>query len=143
MAMESVVATLPGGETEVSVRSDVDVVGRAVQLGRGMMEQVSAQLFKQFAACVRTTLEAEAARSAEPVAGASGSAAATLEAAAAAPARVQPSGARATADAPPSAGATALAHKAEPIRALPLVFRALLAALGAFLRRVLGGQPRR
>ena len=61
MSMESRLAELPGGETEVVVTSEVEVVGRLVQLGRGMIEQVSHQLFQQFAACVRTTLEAEAA----------------------------------------------------------------------------------
>ena len=60
MAMESTVAPADGG-AEVVVRSDVDVVGRIVQLGRGMIEQVSHQLFEQFAGCVRATLEAEAA----------------------------------------------------------------------------------
>jgi uncharacterized protein len=60
MAMESTVSTVDGA-TEVVVRSDVDVVGRLVQLGRGMIEQVSHQLFQQFAACVRGTLESEAA----------------------------------------------------------------------------------
>ncbi len=59
MAMESVVTEADGG-AEVVVRSDVDVVGRIVQLGRGMIEQVSHQLFEQFAGCVRATLEAEA-----------------------------------------------------------------------------------
>ena len=60
MTMESRVAATDGG-TEVVVRSEVDVVGRLVQLGRGMIEQVSHQLFQQFSACVRATLEAEAA----------------------------------------------------------------------------------
>lgn len=60
MSMESRLAELPGGETEVVVVSEVDVVGRLVQLGRGMVEQVSHQIFQQFAACVRATLEAEA-----------------------------------------------------------------------------------
>jgi carbon monoxide dehydrogenase subunit G len=60
MRMESTVAGAGGG-AEVVVVSDVDVVGRIVQLGRGMIEQVSHQLFQQFAACVRATLEGEAA----------------------------------------------------------------------------------
>jgi uncharacterized protein len=60
MRMESSVAQVDGA-TEVVVRSDVDVVGRIVQLGRGMIEQVSHQIFQQFAACVRGTLESEAA----------------------------------------------------------------------------------
>ena len=57
MTMESRVAEAPGG-AEVSVRSDVDIAGRLVQLGRGMIEQVSHQLFAQFAANVRAALEA-------------------------------------------------------------------------------------
>ena len=61
MVMESTVTAAEGGGSEVVVRSDVDVVGRIVQLGRGMIEQVSHQLFEQFAGCVRATLEAEAA----------------------------------------------------------------------------------
>jgi carbon monoxide dehydrogenase subunit G len=59
MTMESALAELPGGETEVRVVSEVDVVGRLVQLGRGMIEQVSHQIFGQFADSVRRTLEAE------------------------------------------------------------------------------------
>lgn len=60
MTMESRVTPAGGGGAEVSVQADLDVVGRIVQLGRGMIEQVSHQLFEQFAACVRATLEAEA-----------------------------------------------------------------------------------
>jgi len=61
MTMESRLRALPEGATEVTVVADVDVVGRLVQLGRGMIEQVSHQLFLQFSECVRATLEAEAA----------------------------------------------------------------------------------
>lgn len=61
MTMESRVSAVPGGGSEVAVQADLDVVGRIVQLGRGMIEQVAHQLFQQFAACVRATLEAEAA----------------------------------------------------------------------------------
>jgi carbon monoxide dehydrogenase subunit G len=61
MSMESRLTPGPGGVTEVVVVSDVDVVGRLVQLGRGMIEQVSHQVFLQFAGQVRATLEAEAA----------------------------------------------------------------------------------
>lgn len=57
MTMESRVAEAPGG-AEVSVRSEVDIAGRLVQLGRGMIEQVSHQLFAQFAENVRAALEA-------------------------------------------------------------------------------------
>jgi len=64
MSMQSTVAAAPGGGTEVVVHAELDVVGRIVQLGRGMIEQVSHQLFGQFATCVRATLEAEAAQAA-------------------------------------------------------------------------------
>jgi carbon monoxide dehydrogenase subunit G len=61
LSMESRLTPQPGGLTEVVVVSDVDVVGRLVQLGRGMIEQVSHQIFLQFAERVGATLEAEAA----------------------------------------------------------------------------------
>ncbi len=70
MGMESRLTPLPSGEVEVLVISDVDVVGRLVQLGRGMIEQVSHQLFAQFAACVKATLESEAAGSGAAAGGA-------------------------------------------------------------------------
>ncbi len=60
MRMESSLAEKPGGVTEVTVHSEVDVVGRIVQLGRGMIEQGSHQVFLQFADRVRASLEGEA-----------------------------------------------------------------------------------
>ncbi len=74
MTMESRVAAGPGGGAEVVVQADLDVVGRIVQLGRGMIEQVAHQIFLQFSDCVRHRLEAEAAARAAP-AGASARAA--------------------------------------------------------------------
>ena len=57
-----VVTCLPGAEL-------TEVVGRIVQLGRGMVEQVSHQIFGEFSACVRATLEAaEAVRAGGPAA---------------------------------------------------------------------------
>ncbi len=64
MNMESRLTPLDGGLTEVVVVSEVDVVGRLVQLGRGMIEQVSHQVFLQFADRVRAHLEAPAAAAA-------------------------------------------------------------------------------
>lgn len=111
MTMESRVVAAPGG-AEVVVQAEVDVVGRIVQLGRGMIEQVSHQLFQQFAACVRATLEAEAAARG----------AASPEARAAALAAI------------PRASPQA-------VRALPLLFRALWAWLLGLFRRRSGGSP--
>ena len=61
MTMETVTRPLAGGETEVSVHAHVEVAGKVVQLGRGMMEQVSAQLLRQFAASLCRALEVGAA----------------------------------------------------------------------------------
>ncbi len=66
MNMESRLARLPSGATEVTVQAEVDVAGRIMQLGRGMIEQVSRQLFQQFSACVQATLEAEALAATAP-----------------------------------------------------------------------------
>lgn len=117
MRMESRVTPLPDGGAEVVVQSDVDVVGRIVQLGRGMIEQVSHQVFQQFAGNVRRTLESEAAQRA------------ATDAAAAA-------GAPAPAAAPPAPRAQ------EPLRALPLLFRALWAWILSLFRPGQGGAPK-
>ena len=69
MNMESRLVALPSGATEVTVVAEVDIAGRIMQLGRGMIEQVSHQLFQQFAACVQATLEAESAAAASTPAG--------------------------------------------------------------------------
>lgn len=95
MTMESRLAALPGGGTEVTVIADVDLAGRLVQLGRGMVEQVSHQMFQEFARCVQARLEA-------------------------------------------APGAPPAAEAGRPLRAVPLVARALWAWLLAFLRRLLG-----
>lgn len=58
VTMVSTVVALPSGSAEVSVNAEVDLVGKIVQFGRGMIEEVSRQMFRQFAACVKQTLEA-------------------------------------------------------------------------------------
>lgn len=54
LSMTSRLTTLPKGGTEIRVEADVDIAGKLVQFGRGMIEQVSKQLFRQFAECVRS-----------------------------------------------------------------------------------------
>ena len=60
LSMTSRLAALPDGRTEVRVEADVDVAGKLVQFGRGMIEQVSKQLFRQFAECVRAEMAVRA-----------------------------------------------------------------------------------
>ena len=58
LAMLSKITTLANGGSQVVVEAEVDLVGKIVQFGRGMIEEVSRQLFRQFAACVKEHLEA-------------------------------------------------------------------------------------
>lgn len=48
---------LPNGSTEVRCQSSVDLTGRIIQVGRGMIEGVSAQVIKKYVANVRAMLE--------------------------------------------------------------------------------------
>lgn len=57
VAMLSRVTPLASGSAQVVVQAEVDLVGKIVQFGRGMIEEVSKQLFRQFAACVKQHLE--------------------------------------------------------------------------------------
>jgi uncharacterized protein len=57
VTMLSKVAPLDGGGALVVVSAEVDLVGKIVQFGRGMIEEVSKQLFRQFSVCVKQRLE--------------------------------------------------------------------------------------
>jgi carbon monoxide dehydrogenase subunit G len=61
MKMKSYVSERAPGETEVKVVSDVNVVGVLAQFGRGMIQDVSDQLFQKFTDCMRRELETPAA----------------------------------------------------------------------------------
>lgn len=60
MKMTSRLEEAAGG-TEVHVASDVEVTGMLAQFGRGMIENVSDQMFERFTAKMRERLEGEAA----------------------------------------------------------------------------------
>jgi hypothetical protein len=59
MVMTSRVLDAPGGGSEIVVEADVDLAGKLVRFGRGMMEGISKQLFKQFAERVQAELAQE------------------------------------------------------------------------------------
>lgn len=61
MKMKSRVVERAPGETEVTVVSDVNVVGMLAQFGRGMIQDVSDQLFQKFTEAMRRELETPAA----------------------------------------------------------------------------------
>src|SRR3954452_20326591 len=84
MRMKSRVVDKRRGETEVTVVSDVNVMGVLAQFGRGMIQDVSDQLFQKFTDGMRRELETP------PAAAAPAAAPAVETVAAAAPAPVAP-----------------------------------------------------
>lgn len=73
--MTSRLTPLGGGGTEVAAEASVDLTGRIMQVGRGMIQGVSQQLFQQFVTRARVSLETAAAGGAAAAGG--GPAAAT------------------------------------------------------------------
>lgn len=121
--------TLPDGLTEVIAMASVDLTGKIVQVGRGMIQGVSHQLFLQFVSAVRSHLEPLAA---------------SADASSAAPAAE----ASTTPDAPrlvtPEIVPSPLPRpqiESQAIRIVPLVLSVLWAAIQRFFRRLLGRQP--
>ena len=55
--MSSRLRSISRDETEVVVEASVDVTGRIAQVSRGMIQGVSQQLFQQFVACAKASLE--------------------------------------------------------------------------------------
>jgi carbon monoxide dehydrogenase subunit G len=55
--MSSRLETSPDGGTTVYAEANAEVTGRVMQFGRGMVQGISEQLFKQFAASVQERLE--------------------------------------------------------------------------------------
>jgi carbon monoxide dehydrogenase subunit G len=133
----SAVAALPGGGAEVRVTADLDVVGKIAQFGRGMIESVNKQMFRQFTECVRSKLESPAVASQTPTASAEPTAAAqrTMTAPAAP--------ADATFVAPKiREPKTSTIETVQPVRLLPLIGRALWDSITGLVRRLIGRPPK-
>ncbi len=122
-SMVAEVRTVPEGLTEVVATASVDLTGKIMQVGRGMIQGVSHQLFLQFVAAVQSHLE--------PLAAAAASTA--------------PPGAPTTTGTipellPPPLPRPEVEQKA--IRIVPLVLRVMWAAIVRFFRRLFGREPR-
>jgi uncharacterized protein len=141
VAITSTVVELPGGMSEVRVTADLDIVGKIAQFGRGMIESVNKQMFRQFTECVRATLESQPPTPVEP-------SAPTAEAKPAATPQ-SPLSSGATRDAATQSAAPAdntrvapqATHTGQPVRILPLVGRAVWEMLTGLVRRVFGRRP--
>lgn len=57
MQMVAVATANPDGSTSVTVDATIDIAGRIMQFGRGLIESVSKQLFQQFVIAAREKLE--------------------------------------------------------------------------------------
>ena len=116
VTMVSSVTALEGGGSQVSVDSEINLVGRIVQFGRGMIEEVSRQMFRQFAGCVKSRLEVAE----EP------------------PAASQPTETESAAQSSAPPAQTQAAPEAKAVDAASLGFRALWAIIARFFRRLTG-----
>ena len=56
--LSSRLRALEGGGTEIETNATIDLTGRIMQVGRGMIQGVSKQLFQQFVASTKQRLEA-------------------------------------------------------------------------------------
>jgi hypothetical protein len=66
MRMESRLIERAPDQTEVTIKSDVKVVGTLAQFGRGIIQDVSDQVFDRFVGAVRAQLETPAAAGPRP-----------------------------------------------------------------------------
>lgn len=115
--------------TRVDCESSIDLTGKIIQVGRGMIEGVSAQIIKKYVANVRALLETvpAAAPAAPDGAGAAGAAGAD-SAAGTAPPAAQPA----------AAPLRAAPAKEDSINVLAVVFKVLMDRVRAFFRRIFG-----
>ena len=60
MTMQGGVTPNAAGGSDVTVDATIDIAGKVMQFGRGLVESVSQQLFKQFVEQARVKLESEA-----------------------------------------------------------------------------------
>jgi carbon monoxide dehydrogenase subunit G len=119
--MMSKLVTLADGRTEVIAEASVDLTGKLMQVGRGMIQGVSKQLFQQFVTRARAQIEAIAIAEA-------GEASSETQATRAV-AGSSPSAERASAPPP-------IAAREEAIAVLPLLLRTLWSAIVNFFRRL-------
>jgi carbon monoxide dehydrogenase subunit G len=129
-ASATVTSTLEAvdGGTRVNVVQDLKVQGQAAQFSRGMMQDVSSKLTKQFAECLQANMEAEE-QTAAPVGK-------TETQPAPASTSAQPSGV----STPPPRATERPAPQvvAKPIGGLGLALSALWAAIVRFVKRLTG-----
>ena len=115
--------------TRVDCESSIDLTGKIIQVGRGMIEGVSAQIIKKYVGNVRALLEtAPAAAPAASDGAAAAGAVGADSAAGAVPPAAQPA----------AAPLRAAPAKEDSINVLAVVFKVLMDRVRAFFRRIFG-----
>lgn len=109
-------ATADNAGTEVKCESSVDLTGRIMQVGRGMIEGVSAQIIKKYVTNVRALLEIPRDT----------------------PAAAAPSGDAAAAPGAPKTAPKAALPKEDSINVMAVVFKVLTDRILGFFRRLFG-----
>lgn len=119
----STLEAIDGGATRVNVVQDIKVSGQAAQFSRGMMQDVSAKLTKQFADCLKNNISVEEA-----------------EAQAGAGAAMTPETSTGSDPTAPSRPAAPLPQRmeAKPVSGLRLALGALGSAIARFFKRLFG-----
>lgn len=135
-------------DTRVSFQSEITITGAAAQYGRGMIQDISARLTKEFASCLQTNIAADAAAGVGS-AGTEASSAGQDEGSGAAPTATTPATSEATAAAqsmpktPTVAAPSQPAVRyvtAKPVKGIRLGLWALWRAILRFFGRVFGGR---
>ena len=111
-----------GSATRVVCESSIDLTGKIIQVGRGMIEGVSAQIIKKYVGNVRKLLEAPAAQAAADAALAAEASANGIDAS--------------LASAPPPR--PPMPEKEDSINVLAVVFKVIADRIKAFFRRLVG-----
>jgi len=125
LTMVGTVSSHPAGGSMVEIDATIDIAGRIMQFGRGLVESFSRQIFKQFAIAVRETLE-------------HGEAAAIVDAARTPGAMEESASVQPDASAPALSPGTVTPAAVPPtreLRVMPLLWRAFV----AWVRRLFGG----
>ena len=107
---------LESGATEMSTEATIDLTGKVMQVGAGMIKGVSHQLFQKFAKTAKERLEQEPAETS-----------------------ASDEGAASDASAAPAVPATAANDDDEALSVLPLLLSTLGAAIRNFFSRLFGG----
>ncbi|MEO1336200.1 MAG: SRPBCC family protein, partial [Myxococcota bacterium] len=126
----------------VSFDADVKLAGKIVRFGRGMIQGVSDQLFKQFVAKARTILETEPApqeTASAPKAAPEGAESTPTPAAAATDDAAPAAATDEKALDRPARGITVVKQEQEAVDGLSLIFKVIWAGISSFFRRLFGG----